>query len=88
MTYQVEFTKSALKDLKKLDPHIAALILSWVRKNLDRCDDPRRYGKSLTGDRGGEWRYRVGDYRLIARIDDGRITIFLLHIGHRRNIYD
>lgn len=86
MKYTVEFSKEALKDLKKLEKPTAALILGWVRKNLEGTDDPRRHGKALTGNLGGRWRYRVGDYRLLARIDDGKILILILHVGHQREI--
>ena len=66
MTYHVEFSKRALKDIKKLDKATAALILGWIRKNLEGCDNPRAHGKGLTAYHSGEWRYRVGDYRLLA----------------------
>ena len=88
MIYKVEFTKRALKDLKKLDRHTAALILGWIRENLENCENPRLHGKGLTANRSGEWRYRVGDYRILAQIDDNKIIILLLNIGHRRDIYD
>lgn len=88
MKYKVEFTQRALKDLKKLDRHTAALILGWVRKNLENCENPRQHGKGLTVNRTGQWCYRVGDYRLLAEIEDNKITILILNVGHRRDIYD
>lgn len=88
MTYKVEFTRKALKELKKLDRHTAALILGWIRKNLENCEDPRQHGKALTANRTGEWRYRIGDYRLLAKIEDQKITILILNVGHRRDIYE
>lgn len=88
MNYKVEFTKSALKQMKKLDRHTVALILGWVRKNLENCENPRAHGKGLTADRSGQWRYRVGDYRLIADIDDNKITILIINVGHRRSVYN
>lgn len=88
MMYKVEFTERALKELKKLDRHTAALILGWVRKNLENCENPRLHGKALTATRSGQWRYRVGDYRLLAKINDNKITILILNVGHRRDIYD
>ncbi len=88
MTYKVEFAQRALKDLKKLDRHTAALILGWVRKNLEGCENLRVHGKGLTVNRSGEWRYRVGDYRLLAKIDDNKIIILVLSVGLRREIYD
>ena len=87
MNYKVEFTSHALKDLKKLDRHTAALILGWIRKNLENCENPRLHGKGLSANRSGEWRYRVGDCRILAKIDDNKITILVLNVGHRRDIY-
>ena len=87
MKYRVEFSKNALKDFKKLDRHTAALILGWIRKNLENCENPRLFGKGLTANRSGEWHYRVGDYRLLAKIDDQKIIILILNVGHRREIY-
>lgn len=87
MNYRVEFTELAKKQIKKLDKHTASLLLGWIRKNLDGCADPRQHGKGLTANRSGQWRYRVGDYRLIADIQDDRIVILVLSIGHRREIY-
>lgn len=88
MKYKVEFTKRALKDLKKLDTHTAALILGWIRKNLEDCENPRLFGKALTANKSGQWRYRVGDYRLLAQIQDDKIVILILNVGHRRDIYN
>lgn len=87
MKYKVQFTKRAMKDLKKLDRNTSALILGWVRKNLENCENPRLHGKGLTANRSGQWRYRVGDYRLLAEIEDNIITILILNIGHRSDIY-
>ena len=87
MTYHVEFTARALKELKKPDKQTAALILGWIRKNLEGCDNPRAHGKGLTANRSGEWRYRVGDYRLLAEIQDGKLVILMLTVGHRSEIY-
>lgn len=88
MIYKVRFTEKAKKDLKKIDKHTAALILGWVRKNLENCEDPRIHGKALTANLSGKWRYRVGDYRLLAQIEDDIITILILNVGHRRDIYN
>lgn len=86
--YRVEFTKNALKQLKKLDKYTASLILGWIRKNLVDCDNPRVHGKGLTADKSGLWRYRVGDYRVLAEIKDSEILILIINIGHRRDIYE
>ena len=87
MKYEVAYTQQAVRELKKLDKYTRDLVLSWIEKNLVGCSDPRRCGKGLTANRSGQWRYRIGDYRLIAEIDDGKVTILLLNIGHRREIY-
>lgn len=88
MKYKVEYTAQAVKQLKKLDKHTAALIYGWIDKNLVDCENPRLHGNGLTANRSGQWRYRIGDYRLIAEIQDEKITILLLNIGHRKEIYD
>ena len=85
--YHVEFSKGAKKDLRKLDPSIQAMIVKWLRKNLENCSDPRAHGKALSGNLSGLWRYRVGNYRLIAEIHDDRLVILMLEIGHRSEIY-
>ena len=87
MKYTVVFSKEALKDLKKLDKHTAALIIGWVRKNLEGCENPRAHGKGLTENLSGKWRYRVGDYRLLADIQDDKVVIMMLRVGHRSDIY-
>ena len=78
MSYHVEFTKAALRDLKKLDRRIAAMITGWIRKNLEGCENPRQHGKGLTANRSGQWKYRVGDYRILADIQDDKIVILII----------
>ena len=87
MSYHVEFTETARRELKKLDRYMAAMILGWIRKHLEGCADPRQHGKGLTANHCGEWRYRIGDYRLLAEIQDNRILILILRVGHRSEIY-
>ena len=82
MRYTVVFSSAAAKALKKIDKHTAALILSWIRKNLDNCENPRIHGKPLTANRSVQWRYRIGDYRLLAEINDNTVTILVINIGH------
>lgn len=85
--YKVEFSKKALKELKKIDRSTSLLIVGWVRKNLEGCTDPRQTGKALKGNLNNLWRYRIGDYRLIAEIHDENIIILIMNIGHRKDIY-
>ena len=87
MKYTVEYTAQAVKELKKLDKQNRALIIGWIEKNLVGCTDPRQHGKGLTANRSGQWRYRVGDYRLLAEIQDKKILILILNVGHRSEIY-
>lgn len=87
MKYKVVFTELAKKQLKKLDKYVAALIIGWIEKNLQDCDNPRIHGKNLIANKSGQWRYRIGDYRIICEIIDDEITILVLEIGHRKNIY-
>lgn len=87
MKYKVVFTDRAKKQIKKLDRSIAALIIGWIEKNLENCENPRIYGKNLMANKSGQWRYRIGDYRIICEIQDEEITVLVLEIGHRRSIY-
>lgn len=86
--YRVQYTPKALKALKKLDPYTAKLIVAWVRKNIEGSEDPRLFGKGLEANHSGKWRYRIGDYRLIADISDEKVTVLVLAVGHRRDIYN
>ena len=85
--YSVDYSADTRKALRKLDPGIRAMVLRWIDKNLQGCSDPRAHGKALTGNLSGLWRYRVGDYRLIAEIKDDRLVILMLEVGHRSKIY-
>ena len=86
--YKVNYEAKALKQLKKMDRFQAKIIVDWVEKNLVDTEDPRRIGKALGGNRSGEWRYRVGDFRLLAEIVDEKIVIHIIKIGHRRDVYE
>lgn len=86
--YKVEFSESAVKQLKKLDKQTIRVIKNWVIKNLVNTTDPRLHDKALKGNLKGIWRYRVGDYRLFATIKEDIITIYIFEIGHRREIYN
>ena len=82
MTYQVRTTKKFDKSLKKLDRQSQKLIKNWIEGNLMDCPDPRFSGKPLTGNFKGVWRYRIGSYRLLTKIDDDKLIIFFIN---RRN---
>ncbi|HFI0403598.1 TPA: type II toxin-antitoxin system RelE/ParE family toxin [Streptococcus suis] len=85
--YRLELTKRAMKDLAKLDKPTQALIVKWLQQNLQDTTTPRSQGKALTGQLSHLWRYRVGNYRILAEIHDNTITIEVVKIGHRKDIY-
>lgn len=88
MAWKVEFSLEADRELGKLDAQHAKRILKFLRERIAKLEDPRSLGKPLQGSRLGEfWRYRVGDYRLICKIEDDRLLVLVLRIGHRREIY-
>lgn len=88
MAWQIELAESAEKQLAKLDRPIAKRIRNFLRERVLVLDDPRSLGEALKGSRLGEfWKYRVGDYRIIARIEDQALTILVIRIGNRREVY-
>ena len=86
--YQVKYTERVIKELKKLDKYTRLMIYAWIDKNLVNCQNPRQHGKGLTANRSGQWRYRIGDYRLICHINDNELIILALSVGHRRDVYE
>ena len=85
MIYELKYEAKAVKQIKKLDPATRKLIKSWIEKNLLNTDNPRQHGKGLTGSLSQYWRYRVGDYRILAEINDTEIVIIIVEVGHRRS---
>ena len=86
--YRVELTAKARKQLTKMDRFDARILATWIKNNLDGCADPRAFGKGLTANRSGEWRYRVGSYRILALIHDAVVTIEVFSIGRRDSVYE
>lgn len=88
MAWTIEFTETALRQLQKLDNNTARRIRKFLLERISPLENPRSIGEALQGERLGEfWRYRVGDYRLISRIEDARVVIIVLRVGHRRDVY-
>ena len=88
MAWRIELHPQAEKELSKLDPEVARKIVRFLRERVAPLEDPRSIGEALKGPELGRFgKYRVGDYRLICHIQDQRITILVVTIGHRRNVY-
>ncbi|MGZ8259845.1 MAG: type II toxin-antitoxin system RelE family toxin [Caldimonas sp.] len=88
MAWRIEFDPAAVKELAKLDKPIARRITAFLAERVAPLTDPRTLGEALRGDELGRyWKYRVGDYRIVAEILDGRLVIVVVRIGHRSGIY-
>ena len=88
MAWKISLTPDAQKDLKKLDRQTAQRILKFLFGRVAELDDPRRIGEALKGSKLGDfWRYRVGDYRLLCRLEDAVFLVNVVEIGHRREVY-
>ncbi|KGD86165.1 MULTISPECIES: type II toxin-antitoxin system RelE/ParE family toxin [Rhizobium/Agrobacterium group] len=88
MAWTIELRDSARKQLKHLAHHDAARIISFLEERVATHENPRELGAALKGHvLGGYWRYRVGDYRIICEIQDQRLVVLVIEIGHRREVY-
>lgn len=87
MAWLIEFLPAAEKELAKLGRAEAKRIIQTLRSRIAPLDDPRTLGSPLGGELGGLWRWRIGDYRVVARIEDKRITILIVRVAHRREVY-
>ena len=85
--YNVEYDPHVLKKFSKLDTSVLKRIKAWIDKNLEGCENPRLHGKALQGEWYGHWRYRIGDYRLIAQIKDAEVIILIVKIDKRGDVY-
>ena len=86
-TWRIVITRTATRQITKLDAQAQKSILRFLRERLTSADNPRQWGRTLQGEKRGLWRYRVGDYRLICDIQDEKITILVLELGHRKDVY-
>ncbi len=88
MAWRIEFDEASKKDLSKLDSQIARRITAFLRDHLAVSEDPRSLGEALKGSQLGEfWKYRVGDYRIIACIEDRALRVLVVRIGNRKEVY-
>jgi mRNA interferase RelE/StbE len=86
-SWRIEITRTAKKQIMKLARTAQRAIQRFLRERLACCENPRQWGKALQGEQRGLWRYRVGDFRLICDIRDETITVVVLEIGHRKDVY-
>ncbi len=88
MAWTISYTETALKQLKKLDRPVARRLVDFMAERVVGMADPRSVGKALTGPLlGSYWRYRVGDYRIICDLQDGTLTVLVLEVAHRKDVY-
>jgi len=88
LAWTIEYDPGALKDLKKLDRQIQREILDYMDERVARAKDPRDFGKPLRASRFGLWRYRVGDYRIICELQERRLVVLVVAVGHRSTVYE
>lgn len=87
MVWQIKFSATAKKQLKKLDHPTQKTILMYLKKRIETNEDPQRYGTALRENLSGLWKYRIGDNRLICEIQEEDIVVLVLQVGHRRKVY-
>jgi mRNA interferase RelE/StbE len=87
LAWRIEITRTAARQITKLDSKAQKSIVRFLRERLSPADNPRQWGRALHGEKRGLWRYRVGDYRLICDVQDEKITILVLELGHRKDVY-
>jgi mRNA interferase RelE/StbE len=87
LAWRIEITRTATKQITKLEQQAQKSIVRFLRERLAGADNPRQWGRALQGEKRGLWRYRVGDYRMICDIQDQKITILVLEVGHRKDVY-
>lgn len=85
--WRIEITRTATRQITKLDRQGQEAILKFLRERLAAAENPRQWGTALQGDKRGLWRYRIGDYRLICDIQDEKVTVLILELGHRKDVY-
>lgn len=88
MVWIIEWDERAIRDAKKLSVQARQEIVDYLKKRIATKEDPRRFGKPLSRDKVGLWRYRVRDYRIICRIENERLTVLVVAVGHRKEVYD
>lgn len=88
MIWRIEWDDRARKELRKLDPPTQKEIFSYLRTRILTSKNPRSFGEGLSGNKAGLWRYRIGNYRLICRLEDNTFVVLIVSVGHRKEIYE
>lgn len=88
MRWSLTVAPKAVKQLSKLDKATAKMIVAWLRKNINGCENPRAFGKALVGNLKGSWRYRIGDYRVLCEIRDSELVVLAFEVEHRSEVYE
>ena len=87
MAWTIEFERDAIRQLNRLDKAVRKRILEYLHSRVVGIGGPRRFGKPLTGDRAGFWAYRIGAYRVVCLLEDERLVVVVVSVGHRREVY-
>ncbi len=87
MAWTIRYTAAALKQLSQLDKQTAKRLVNYLDSRVASSEDPHSAGKALMGNRTGQWRYRVGDYRIICKILYGQLIVEVVAAGHRKDVY-
>ncbi len=87
MAWQIEFTETARKQLSRIDKQVIENIVGYLHSRIAERDNPRDFGDPLRGSLAGLWKYRVGAYRIIAEIQDEKVVVLVLRVGHRSKVY-
>jgi len=88
LTWNIEWDDRARKELRKLDSSVQKEILGYLRTRIAESNNPRVFGQILSGNKAGLWRYRVGNYRIICKLEDNILVVFVVGVGHRKEIYE
>ena len=88
MTYSVVFSNKARKQIKKMDRYTQAMIINWLDKHIEGCENPFLHGKVLNGNLNNQWRYQIGNYRVLCDIQNHQLIVLVINVGHRREVYE
>jgi mRNA interferase RelE/StbE len=87
LNWKIDFDSKAKKELLRLDKQFQRRIIRFLEQRIIKSKNPRSTGSALQGTLSGLWRYRVGDYRIICRIEDAHLVVLVISLGHRRDVY-